>query len=636
MIVLIDAWYESKTSTGRLNPGKPLFITQWPSYIFQNDELKWVTEKTGRWTANIGKDLEKRYKAFKDLTNGARVSFTAVQSADIIAERQAEKINTPRLERLFIIERLVPALARLSHTAMETTNLGPGAYLREKLVDLNEQLVWTRVECSSLPDSDGRVRVGFKNRKSQAYLNEWKFPIRLARKIAKAIAKARGLTPQIQSTNPNFGQQQQILARSRSSSWSSINYDEWLEISPQNSTFMSMHESALDDDNPPVGIVLPGGSVVKLPSESPIYRLIDCLIPKQIFVTAQPTANVANSLTNDDDWVQWFKIFHRNWKSPKEQDTNCHIAMTMSVWPPIADTLPQFNVEFDFNESKRLQMSTAIAATSHVFLDFDGNAQKKMLHDEVTIAFGMPPETESFETTIRVISDFVGFNDGKFPGLMVLGAIPANLDVGKGSRNAMWFQPGRDYLTTIRLQFLFHPTVINNWLKQAVSDVEVTEAKVIAKKEGTWLLGREADYGVMSGEITFSMSLALKSHKFTTTATISDDSVTLKLICDRSEKNVLETILSWLVEKLSMDSAGVTDWLKNTTFVKSFALQKLELNLNMDSQGQLTSITSFTMSIEVSLMIGKSDQTKPLLSIFSLSWAKDVGVSFMGSLWCSK
>ena len=399
----------------------------------------------------------------------------------------------------------------------------------------------------------------------------------------------------------------------------------------------------------------------------PAFGFVESLHWRAFSLATAVVARQASKFAPDDAWLAWFRLFF-TWEGGDPALSDCELSMTPTAWPlegPDTNAPLGFSTSFSLlGGQQKLTMSTTAAATetfkSVVTGDVDA-ALQKMLTWRFAMVFGLEPPPEPVVITLGALCKLVG-HDGttmpalKFPGLETMSL---TLDTGPEARNALWFSPNAAYETVLRLQFRADASKLNEWIALVLPGFEIQDAFVIVRKQGTYQFRRKSDFIDPEGSLMFVFTTVLKEVRLAGVMNVQQGSIALTLThikpaagpthmggpdAHANAAGVLDALLEWMDEKLQLGNIkSVTQLLETAqgggaVDKDSVYARRAEVILDLGEDGKISGIRSASISLEVCLTIGKTeDQTaEPLLFLLVFGWSEFAGVYLRGSVWCRK
>ncbi|KAI1812464.1 hypothetical protein GGS20DRAFT_587462 [Poronia punctata] len=405
----------------------------------------------------------------------------------------------------------------------------------------------------------------------------------------------------------------------------------------------------------------PDVQVVALYEDNPLFGFVDTLHSRTFSLAKIPVAGEPVPFAPDDDWFHWLSRFC-GWEG---HDPSAEFAMYMTAdkWEMEKQTLLKFSIEMPLTSGKMLRFDTSDGA-KHSFEKTGATNEPvslveltNMLISRRTIVYGLNELEKPLETTLAEVAKLMSFDLDRFPVVRaIIGSVPLTLDTKEDYRNALWFRPGLDYETHLRLQFHIDPTTLQGWLKKLSDTIVVQKLCVIGRKQASYSYQKANDVLLLRSSMRFLCEISVPSINllFDTGITVSEDRVSLCLTLKRPKTQVeisaaqgtngtMKDIAEWLSGMMGSEILGVQDILKSAT-AKDGALddnsimpRRVELLAGLDKNGSFSTLISAFVQIEACVMIGKpaakSMDQVPVVFLFTLGWTKGMGIYLKGKLW---
>lgn len=299
--------------------------------------------------------------------------------------------------------------------------------------------------------------------------------------------------------------------------------------------------------------------------------------------------------------------------------------------------------------------ATLIFDTSVANLSFDLPSPQALpptglLSGYDTMIFGLSPATQPVSLTLR---DLFAFSGHDMPAKSLIGSLDSitlSLDPtnSRGDRNAIWFIPGDNYKTVVRLEpHLPNDALnsLNSYLKTVLPGFSVNSATIVAKKCLTYSTGKTGVKVVTEPRIFLSVGSQItitppppKPQKillFTTTITFSPD--TLDFVLQYDSGGTIEDTVDWVSNLLGLEGLPFLDWVdKAAAYVeKDLQLRRISLTVGVTSKG--LKVLSCVFDAQVTLAIGgDKDKNTKVATKLSYSWPTGKFGRLIGALWPCK
>lgn len=412
-----------------------------------------------------------------------------------------------------------------------------------------------------------------------------------------------------------------------------------------------------------------GAHVVPLLKDHPLFGFVDTLHRQVFSLAIIPIIDQPAPFAADDDWHHWLGRFC-TWnyvENKSDVPADFETSMTTSQWELEKQTPLKFGITIPFINGQKLEMDTNKGA-EYTFSRTVGKGAAvslvsltNMLISRRTIVYGLNKLDQPLVTNLEALAKFVGIDLNKFPILKAIQArdISLTLDTDKDFRNALWFRPGMDYDTDLRLQFQADSKPLNDWLLKLSDIAKIKKLLVVGRKHASFGWGSAADTINLDGRIDFlcQFSVAGKNLVFDAGITLTETNVSLCLTMKRPETKIqmramqgvggaLAEIIDWLSTSVKLGPLDLSENLKKATTEDgaisedSIFPRRVELLLDLDKDGNIKSVSSAFIHIECCLKIGRpaaaSMEKMPTVFMFTFGWSKTTGMYLRGKLWAGK
>lgn len=324
----------------------------------------------------------------------------------------------------------------------------------------------------------------------------------------------------------------------------------------------------------------------------------------------KPTESVPSTFLDDDEWFDYLKANNGVTSlSPIVDEASGLLGFQLNMTPPKSTASPA-DMVFTTGASKTPISGLLAEFKMAIFgLESSGSLAVMTLVEAVTFV-GLPKLAAA--ATVGKLGDL-------------------NLTLSQTGRNAIWFDPGGRYRTTLRLEFEPDLEPTRKFFDEFLKEFTVESAAVITKKSMSRLTGPTSLCVIDSAEVILTAKCAVGTTnpvKFDAALTFRQSLMKLQLSTNSS--GVLGDILDWLGRTLigSDSLPDIKTWLKD---VGAPELRRLSLTIELD--GVVPSVVQFSVDMEVKLSFG-GDST---VSLVTYSWVKGGGIgSLRGMLWFSE
>ncbi|KAK5996411.1 hypothetical protein PT974_01745 [Cladobotryum mycophilum] len=263
-------------------------------------------------------------------------------------------------------------------------------------------------------------------------------------------------------------------------------------------------------------------------------------------------------------------------------------------------------------------------------------------------------QTDEIDTALKNLFTYAGVGDmiddlpSAMSDLPVKLQKPTSTDSPK--RNALWFVPGADLQTTIRLQFQIPAfNTLQDLLGTSLKGFTVTSADVICKKKTILATTEEGDAPMELGEVAFSIECSVQAGTAGATAVamaagLEFLSTGINITFTFLSQNPLTGLLQWLAWLIGDDTleSFVTDALNKeengTKLLPDFTLRRMTIGLETVTDPETPTLSTIAFDIEVSANFGGGDTASPVVFLLSYNWSNELGGfgTLDGQLWNSK
>ncbi|TWU71091.1 hypothetical protein ED733_002692 [Metarhizium rileyi] len=365
-------------------------------------------------------------------------------------------------------------------------------------------------------------------------------------------------------------------------------------------------------------------------NEANLNSFLDQLPDKCIILSQQPPETVAE-LDTSDAW----KIWMTNW------DTSCTLSMTV-------DDRTSMNIQsFEFGLTTPYELAFSSRPDALMF-SMGGSAAAipppgiKSEGEDSMLYFGLDPsKSKPFTTSIKDVFSFANLGSGikQFPDLVTGLEATFNPTEANEKRNAIWFAPGNNLRTIIRLQFAIGDAEgFQKVLADELEGLSFTTIALICKKETILGDADTAEEAVSLGTIMFEIGGSITPKGKTGIDIIlglevSETEMELTInMSDPSNEDILTDIIDWLLDLLPQGSGvdGIQTLLSKGDIFKGY-IHLRRLRITLASTGQATpKLSSVMVDVEVSGTFGNGNKAQRVPFLLSYSW--DAGAGQLGSI----
>ncbi|KAL8792889.1 MAG: hypothetical protein Q9195_004531 [Heterodermia aff. obscurata] len=411
--------------------------------------------------------------------------------------------------------------------------------------------------------------------------------------------------------------------------------------------------------------------VVILDEKNFIFGFTDTLHFRKFSLKTVPDGLNPTPVFEDDELFKWLGQFCA--ESPaKEPAPGFALNLCNMAWP-IVDKMSRFDflLTIPFPDGYNLRLSTNVGAeqtfaksttsTSGDDAAVSFKALTNMLISRRTLVFGLENSNSPLTTTFGTAAKFFGVDLNRYPLLkMLTGNFSLVVDASKDYHNAIWFRPGMQYETHLRLQFHVDDSfksTFNGWLQKFSKDLAVDSLLVIMRKKAKWGWGVPSDRMDCHGSATFLCSFVLSpTVQLQGVFELTDTQIFLTLTLQRpkskahlrtiqGQDGAMDIIIKWISSRFNVTNTdSLTNLLKQATAKDSATIsdesilpRRVELVLDLQPDGSIKGISTGSIDIEACITVGRSAvavmEQVPALFLFSFGWSKGSGFYFKGKLW---
>ncbi|OCT52851.1 hypothetical protein CLCR_09415 [Cladophialophora carrionii] len=403
--------------------------------------------------------------------------------------------------------------------------------------------------------------------------------------------------------------------------------------------------------------------------DQPIYGFTDTLHYRGFGLAEVPDKVHNTPLDPDDEVYHWLGTFC-GWDTNQPVPNGFALSMCkVADWPidPSKKEKQDFAMTVPYIDGQQLQFSTGTGAEYTFSKVEEGDKTDKsvtatslrnMHISRRSLIFGLEDSAALLKTTLADIAKFIRLDLDRYPLLKFLGSqMKLTLDTKKDFHNALWFRPGLEYETILRLQFRMDMTTLNEWLHTFNANLSVDDVLLVARKRAAWMWKTKQDGASFNSSIACLCRMTISSSlQLTGVFELSQTAVMLTLTLDsssgtaenkalRGRNGAVSSIIQWLTDKFNITKASELDeLLKQAADSNSGALdndsilpRRVQVVLDVDANGKISGVSAATIDIEVCLTVGRPEAAvlaqMPIVFLFSFGWNKTSGFYLKGKLW---
>ncbi|OTA02213.1 hypothetical protein A9Z42_0025490 [Trichoderma parareesei] len=351
-----------------------------------------------------------------------------------------------------------------------------------------------------------------------------------------------------------------------------------------------------------------------------------------------PPPNGTTPLSKVDEWAAWFADV-LNAKDLAVIDAKGHkiggFTMQVSLAPIGAGPGSPSTTWLKFSTERSI-LEIAFGLASAAFISPEG-----LLKQNSGLVFGLHPSTPSEPVNIVNMLNFAGLGSlQKNPLIAMMGAMalkpPSTNDELKNKRNAVWFVPGNDYRTCIRLEWQMDDTSREE-LNSIFEPLQLTlgETTVVTRRSTWWTTSGTESKLISRGDLVIHTNIDLEGIKLEGLFEFNETASTFTMTLNTKNTSALVKLLAWVSKLLDID-VGQFDFtsLENQS-VGSFSLgefhfRRITVGLTKDEWKGKAKMSTFRIDMEVELDISSQG---PTLFLVTYSYKKEDGSSISAKIW---
>lgn len=341
--------------------------------------------------------------------------------------------------------------------------------------------------------------------------------------------------------------------------------------------------------------VQPGESIRVL-AAGPLNDFVTILHNYMFGVTSEPDPSSTTAFIAEDEWYSWLSdaVSATSFEMKSDATSNPEGFVLHLNWPggEADQTSLRFDTDFvaaAFTIPPESTPAIGLLGDTNVMVLGLDNAQKVTISSDLTAVLeyaGLKELTGSPLT--KALGPFV--------------KLSMSSDKSTGARNAVWFEPGQAYRTTVRLQWDFDDlSTVNEFFDFIKSGITLRSAHVITRRISSWQMSSEGGFKVVTaGEATVAVKLDVGDKlQFIGSLTFGEDKVTVTLT---ALNNVFKELVDWLAAEVGAD-IPIVQWLTSAadTLFSTFLVRRLSLEVST-ADGK-RKVTGWSLDVEISLKV---------------------------------
>lgn len=355
----------------------------------------------------------------------------------------------------------------------------------------------------------------------------------------------------------------------------------------------------------------PNVGVCNLPLGSPLDDFTSALHSGVVALVQVPNLDQSQNFLDDDEWHIWWKAALKSNSLFAFGDQSEITSFGTSI------QFGSFNLTFD-NPSVALNFPPPS----------DPMFESLVVDTNITI-LGLNPVSNGGQSMDFDLSDI--YSAFGIAGSPIISLKATLSPTAQGMRNAIWFRPELNYMTTLRLAFTIDESDLSslNVLFQPFN-LKVISGVVIGVKTCNWLWD-----GINSASASLAYCLTFQSDSFTDLVlgalVFESDSTQIIINCN----NKWSDWLAWLLGVLHLDGkpgSNFPSWFGSICDPEIIP-EPRRIQFSLDANND---IQSCQFDFGVSLAVGKdeslSNAPTPVV-VLSFFWSRSSGVELRGTLW---
>ncbi|KAF7559939.1 hypothetical protein G7046_g4213 [Stylonectria norvegica] len=362
-----------------------------------------------------------------------------------------------------------------------------------------------------------------------------------------------------------------------------------------------------------------------LTPQTNIDNFVTLLPTEQLVLKAAPTAdNLVGEFDESDGFAKWMT------------NLDDKGAITLNF-----DSIAAKNVEsFDFHLTKPWNITFSSIASVLLFSFGPQTAVPNsripspgLMPEGTLLYFGLDPKrTKDLKSTIKGLFDFAGVISSP-PSILANWEVELEIDDANSNHNALWFAPADFFQTTVRLQFSLlgaYKDKFQTIIAEALSGFSFESVDAICKKTLILAETEAGQQALDNGQVMLQAkcSVTPPNHpKVDMLAGVEFFGSSYSLSLQLDTPDALSGILIWLgslVPGGGIDLSFIEDILSKDKIFSNVFLRRINVELDGKPPGDKTTLSSFSVDIEVKAAFGKASGTsKPVVFLLTYTWAKD-------------
>lgn len=397
------------------------------------------------------------------------------------------------------------------------------------------------------------------------------------------------------------------------------------QVAVNNDRFYIYSTKAGKSDGPNAHVV--SGTAVQ------VDAFLDLLPEKGVALKSKPTG-VTTDLDDGDKWATWMSNLGADWE-------DSHTVMSVTV-----DNVTELNIQwftFHMTAPWNLAFSSSDAAILFAY-GVDPATQKSRvaqpgLPDNGTpMYFGLDPQKtpEDVEATVAQVFQFANLEyiAEHLPKALGERAVTLGLHQAAEQRNAMWFRPERNLMTSVRLRFVLNGTQeLESMVTSVLPGLQFNEAAILVKKSMYLGSFRDKPQAMPVGEVDFEIDCQVTADNKTADflagfrVFTSGYSLTLQ-VKSKDGSDPLSVIVAWFLGLLPQGSGveSIKDILTKEDFFTNY-IHLRQVKVDIDTTGEKMALNFIEVNIEISTgSFGQgSDQSKRIPFLVTYTWSRFSG-----------
>ncbi|KAL6895748.1 hypothetical protein HDV57DRAFT_521043 [Trichoderma longibrachiatum] len=259
------------------------------------------------------------------------------------------------------------------------------------------------------------------------------------------------------------------------------------------------------------------------------------------------------------------------------------------------------------------------------------------------LVFGLHSSTQQPLESVNIVNmlNFAGLGSlQKNPLIAMMGAIalkpPSTNDELRNRRNAVWFVPGNDYRTCLRLEWQMDEQSRDEF-NSIFEPLHLTlgETTIVTRRTTWWTTNGTQSKLISKGSLVIHTNIDLEGIKLEGLFEFNETASTFAMTLDTKDTSALAKLLAWVSKALDID-VGQFDFtsLENQSAgsfsLGEFHFRRITVGLTKDDGKGKAKVSTFRVDMEVALDLGGPG---PTLFLVTYAYKKGDGSSISAKIW---